>query len=284
MSKLNVLLAKDNITLYCSPKALEYTLHVVQLIQSYFKKYTIVSIQDKPDLIIHHIIDLQHVNYDGFLIVLSGEPWDLQKKVDMSISPFMGQNATYPIYYSFLYSSLYERRLMTYDIKPKKHFCAFMYYRSYPHRDRFFHLLSTYKPVYALGKACSSKTLPCTRFVNNDNETYNDIAVRLYSSFKFVLSIENTWKDGYFTEKLINPIIANTIPLYWGHPSAFEYINKKRVIYIPDYSDDELIQLVSSMTEEHYQSIISQPWYTKKGQPDTIQHDLHTSIQTVFNH
>ena len=62
------------------------------------------------------------------------------------------------------------------------------------------------------------------------------------SEYKFILAIENTIKDYYFTEKIINPILANSIPIYYGSETAFEIINKDRVIYFNDYNTiDNLI-------------------------------------------
>jgi hypothetical protein len=254
------------------------------MITESFSSLNHVSIDSNPDLIICHITDrLQYIPSSSYFIIISGEPWDLGTKVDMAISPFRGQNTDTEIYYPFLYSSLFERHIHSMEIVPKKHFCAFLYYQSYPHRDRLFHLISTIQPVIPLGKACSNKPKPSTtRFINNDKDTYNDIAVRLYSSFRFVLAVENTWKEGYFTEKIINPIIANSVPLYWGHPSVFEYINKKRVIYIPEYTDESLLELVKNMTEEQYQLILSETWYTDKGKPDVIQKEITTSIHNIF--
>ena len=284
MSRLSTLLEKTTVRLFLSPHAIEYTKALVDVIRACFKEIQIAHIPFDSDIMIVHITDLRQtpISSSSYLIILSGEPWELSTKVDMAISPFHGQLADHAIYYPFLYSSLFERKLQSFPITKKKHFCAFMYYQSYPHRDRYFHLLSVYKPVTSLGRACSTKNMPHTRFVNNETETYNDIAVRLYASFKFVLAVENTWKPGYVTEKLINPIIANSVPLYWGHPSAFEYINKKRVVYLPEFTDSSIIEYLSTMTEETYQSILNEPWYTDKGKPEKIQSDLEQSIRSIL--
>jgi len=283
--KLQSILKKKSISYYASTNALGYTQSLVDQLVSYLPNpVQSVLIKESLDVMIVHITDLRStpIVLSAFLIILSGEPWQLGQTVDMSISPFQGQNASIEIYYPFLYSSLSERRIQAYEIKQKKHFCAFMYYQSYPHRDRYFHLLSQIKPVVSLGKACSTKSQSWTRFVNNEKETYNDIAVKLYASFKFVLAIENTWKEGYVTEKLINPLIANSVPLYWGHPSAFEFINKKRVIYLPDFTDEALLTYLRNIKEEEYEFIMKEPWYTDKGKPDIIQENLNQNIKKIF--
>jgi len=238
---------------------------------------------EPPDLCIVHITERIQLPRQSFIVILSGESWEVQSPVDLIISTCTHQpQATHSIYYPFLYSSLYERRLTSIECKSKPFFCAFLYYCSYPHRDHYFHLLSSYKKVTALGKACSTKDNSCTRFINTPEQTYNDIAVRFYASFRFVLAIENKWLDGYVTEKIINPIMAHSVPLYWGHPSVFKYINKKRVIYLPDYTDEGLLSYIDSLTDEAYQSIIDEPWYTEKGIPDTITKTVQEQLTNLF--
>ena len=41
--------------------------------------------------------------------------------------------------------------------------------------------------------------------------------------YVFTIAIENTSHDHYFTEKIINPFVYNTIPLYWGCSNVENY-------------------------------------------------------------
>ena len=116
--------------------------------------------------------------------------------------------------------------------------------------------------VESLGRSCNNIKIKNTRQIYNSNETYNDIAVKIYSQYKFVLAIENTIKDYYFTEKIINPILANSIPIYYGTHTVFEIINKKRVIYFNDYDNiNELILYIKSLLndKDKYNQILSEP-------------------------
>jgi hypothetical protein len=47
--------------------------------------------------------------------------------------------------------------------------------------------------------------------------------------YAFTIVIENTSHDHYFTEKLINPLIYNTIPIYWGCKKVNEYFPKHAI-------------------------------------------------------
>ena len=47
--------------------------------------------------------------------------------------------------------------------------------------------------------------------------------------YLFTIAIENTSHDHYFTEKIINPIINNTVPLYWGCKKIEQYFPKHTI-------------------------------------------------------
>ena len=89
-----------------------------------------------------------------------------------------------------------------------------------------------------------------TMFVNMCKE--NDIVVKSPSSLcnndkpigkkpidkynyikQYVFNIcpENSFNDGYCTEKLFQAIVSGCIPIYWGDPENETFFNKKRIIY-----------------------------------------------------
>ena len=168
----------------------------------------------------------------------------------------------------------------------RKKFCAFLYFRTNHNRNRIYRQLNAIRPVDALGAACRAATpfgFESTRHVNTAAETYNDIAVRTYQEYQYVLAIENAWLPGYFTEKLINPILAGSVPIYWGHPGVFEYVNKARVIYIPDFADiAELAKHLASLTAAKWDAIVAEPTYTKKGIVADIEQRLLDDVAALF--
>jgi hypothetical protein len=171
-------------------------------------------------------------------VMISGEPWSVAAPgVDAVIVPLHDTSVPAPTFYlPFVYASLMHRLHRTYPrVWPKTLFCAFLYHKSWPHRDAWFHRLSQYKRVDGLGRVLHNVPAPplTTRFLEataipgdrfdrhvhltgSTTVTYNDLAVEAYAPYRFVLSIENTWADGYATEKLVNPILAHSVPLYWG--------------------------------------------------------------------
>ena len=162
-----------------------------------------------------------------------------------------------------------------------------MYHVDYPHRIGIFNKFNKAIGVDSYGKSCNNIKMNSTRFTYTEKETYNDIAVNIYSEYNFVLAIENTIKDMYFTEKLINPILANSIPIYYGTKDAFKIINKKRVIYFFDYkSIDDLIVHIKllSQSEEAYNKILLEPIFNLDSgiSLDTYKLYLNSRLDSVL--
>jgi hypothetical protein len=67
------------------------------------------------------------------------------------------------------------------------------------------------------------------RFPENNN-IYGDFKTmaEMCNNYMFTIAIENTSHDHYFSEKIVNPLLYDTIPIYWGC--------KKIEEYFPNYS------------------------------------------------
>ena len=50
-------------------------------------------------------------------------------------------------------------------------------------------------------------------------------------NFIFNACPENSFADGYCTEKLFQAIYCGCIPIYWGDPENESFFNKERIIY-----------------------------------------------------
>ena len=66
----------------------------------------------------------------------------------------------------------------------------------------------------------------------------------------FHLCIENQKVEHYFTEKLIDPLLTYTIPIYWGCPNIGKYFDTEGIITFDTV--DELIPQLNSLTIDYY--------------------------------
>lgn len=295
MTSLKRKVGEEPIKIFVNEKALLYAKNIVKMIIRQFPSYDVVSHDETYDLSINHLVEPKYISPSALNILISGEPWTIPDTYDMVIDTKYNTNLTKynsnlpnNIYYPVCFSSLCEHRKSIDPrsyVKPKSKFCAYMYQMSYEHRVRYFHLVSTYKKVDALGKCCNNVPINNTRSEYGPNQTYNDIAVEYYSEYKFVLAIEAKWLRGYSTEKLMNVLLANSVPIYWGDPEIFQYINKKRVIYAPDFEDEKLLQYIKSLDldADAYDAILKESMYVDPNfSPELFEKDVERAIRSAF--
>ena len=49
------------------------------------------------------------------------------------------------------------------------------------------------------------------------------------------MAIENSYHEGYITEKIMLPFMAGSIPIYYGSNKIKELFNDKSFFYVNDY-------------------------------------------------
>jgi len=82
---------------------------------------------------------------------------------------------------------------------------------------------------------------------------YNPVYYKLKAlkDYMFSVTIENTNKDYYFSEKLIDCFMTGTIPIYFGPPSIGKFFNEKGMILFEDDFD------ISNITKDIYNEKLS---------------------------
>lgn len=239
-------------------------------------------------------------------ILLCGEPDSTNKKqyhiiVDCKLIPNKRRNDAVLVYFPFYAWSFSERfqnnpedllhtfSEQTSETLRKKNFCAFLYRNNVQHRNDFFHQLSkTYKQVDALGKSCNSNPNQSTdRTVYKPGKiTYNDLAVQKYKNYKFVIAIENTvGLQGYITEKIINPMLAGAIPIYWGAPDVVQHFNEKSFININRLGVEGAIREIERLDKDDkaYNEMLQQNWFKKNELPIYFESNyMETEMRRAF--
>lgn len=89
------------------------------------------------------------------------------------------------------------------------------------------HILKNNLPIDIWGNGVENYK---QKFPNNKNIMGSFKSMEeMCRDYLFTIAIENTSHDHYFTEKIINPLINNTIPLYWGCKKVEEYFPKQAI-------------------------------------------------------
>lgn len=81
--------------------------------------------------------------------------------------------------------------------------------------------------------------------------------------YKFTIAFENTMMAGHTTEKLIHPLYAYSVPIYWGNPEVTADFNPKAFINCNDYDNDmrKVIRRVIELDRDdgQYLEMLRQP-------------------------
>jgi hypothetical protein len=70
--------------------------------------------------------------------------------------------------------------------------------------------------------------------------------------YRYSIVIENLREPSYFTEKLVDALLCDTVPIYWGAPDIADFFDPAGIIACT--SDAEIIEALSAMSDADYAS------------------------------
>lgn len=149
-------------------------------------------------------------------------------------------------------------------------FCSFVVSNAKgadPMREYFFMELSKYKRIDSGGK-----------YLNNIGGPVKD-KYEFIRKYKFNLAFENSLAPGYTTEKLLEPLTENTVPVYWGNPEVDKDFNKEAFVFVNDFeTTDKAIQEIIRLDndDEAYLRMV-------RAQPITNGHKNHSEWLAEYN-
>ena len=112
----------------------------------------------------------------------------------------------------------------------------------------------------------------------------SDSLHNFYKNSKFVITMENTKKEHYITEKLINGFRAGIIPVYWGSPHISEHFNTKRFLILEDDTETSInavIDRMVNMSDEEYFQIVNEPIFNNGINIDIIYNKIVNNIKNL---
>ena len=147
------------------------------------------------------------------------------------------------------------------DIVPQN-FCSFIV--SNPKciiRNKLFEKLNNYKKVNSMG-GYANNVGGVIRYPYWSQEYFNVIG-----SHKFMICCENTKMETYSTEKIVNPYLARTIPIYWGSHNIKNIFNPESMLFLEDETEEAFENLIQKIIEldnddQKYVEFINRPIFT----------------------
>jgi len=139
-----------------------------------------------------------------------------------------------PLFIPYIYTNNFVETLETKKeivTVPKKDVCVIISNSRGKERNEFLNELEKHFNVcYAGGY---KNNIGCSLAPQYNTKEYHTFV----NQFKFIISMENSREDTYITEKIINGLLSNIIPVYWGSDKVHDYINKERFLNLKDINN-----------------------------------------------
>jgi len=155
----------------------------------------------------------------------------------------------------------------------KSKFCNFIYSNNVDFRNNFFKKLSSYRHIDAPGR-CMNNMQPISGHTAEESRRvicWREDKLRFLKPYKFTIAFENHSYPGYVTEKLIDPMVSHSIPIYFGNPEIHREFNTKSFVSYHDYKNtDRLIEKIIEIDQDDalYERTLREPWYHGNTLPD----------------
>ena len=246
----------------------------MEFFENVFKKtklsnYEITNDITKANVLFESLFGNTLVNYKkwAYKIHYSGEPYSSDNSnYDLVLnSAETNKNvvdiplSVYYIHENNLLDTLINKPVITHI---PENFCCFIVSNGgCKVRNEMFNKLNKYKKVDSCGNYANNMgfNLKCG-FSSKEFHQF-------LSSYKFIICFENTKISTYSTEKIVNPLVARTIPIYWSSQHVKNIFNSESMLFLEDETDvgyekliNDIIELDNSDTK--YLEFINKPVFS----------------------
>lgn len=219
-----------------------------------------VIVTDSPDYLFFSVFGYSHLKYNCVKIMFVGEnivpDFNLcDYAMGFDFLDFGDRYMRLPL---FMLWNNFKKLSVVKDFTPEvllsRKFCSIVVSNmqvSNPIRERFFRLLSEYKQVDSGG-----------RLWNNIGGPVED-KLKFISGYKFNIAFENSSVRGYTTEKIMDAMVANTLPIYWGNPWVGRDFNERSFVNVNSFSSlEEAVEHIVELDndDELYLKKMKEPW------------------------
>lgn len=228
------------------------------------QKYDVFISNDNPDLIFFSCFGINHFKYSCIKIFYTGEnknPNYFFCDFSFSFNDTNNKNLCLPHFVEYdhffeLQTHLFSPQILEYRNCVKEKFCNFIAsnFRA-KKRIEFVKKLLKYKKVDCLGPVLNNvqKEGAFIGKKNSNGEFVNwrEEKLEIIKNYKFTIAFENEQAKNYVTEKIFQPLLIGSIPIYWGAPNISEYFNPNCYINVDHYkSFEELLDEIKSIEND----------------------------------
>ncbi len=197
-----------------------------------------IEISDKPDYLICSQNGRKHFHYSNCVKIADiGENIcpdfnEYDYAIGFDYINFDDRYVRIPLYafYDEYQKLAMREKALSDDELINRKFCSFIVSNgsfSNPIRRMFFEKLSEYKKVDSGG-----------RWMNNIGGPVKDKS-EFIRKYKFNIAFENSSSPGYTTEKVMQPLAENVVPIYWGNPLINQDFELESLVVVKNENDIE---------------------------------------------
>lgn len=243
-----------------------------------------VEISNNPDYLFFSVFGNSHQNYNCKKIFYTGE--NVAPPLgycDWSFSfDYLNDSRNYRLPHYLLYDGYYElekEKVIEQNLSKRK-FCNFVASNgNCQERNQFVQILSQYKKVDCGG-----------RWMNNIGYAVSDKR-KFQSEYKFSISFENNAYrpqfPGYTTEKIMEPMTVNSMPIYWGNPEIGKEFNTNSFVNFYDFNNlNDMVEHIIELdkNDELYLSKLNQSWFVNGEVPNNNKlENIKSFLYKIFN-
>lgn len=228
---------------------------------------------DKPDFLIYSVFGNEHKKFNNCVkIFYTGEPVtpnfeECDYGIGFDYIEFEDRYLRLPLCEMKMTKDILNRSIFKRDQLKNRKFCNFIYSNGTAGngallRKKFCEMLMQYKHIDCPGLVMNN--MKPVDFISRYDSNWEKGKINFIGNYKFTIAFENTVMNGYTTEKLIQPLIAGSIPIYYGNPRVVEQFNKEAFINCNDYDNclEKVIERVIEIDNNDdlaYKMITSSP-------------------------
>lgn len=223
------------------------------------ENYSIKLDSENPEYLFYSVFGVKHKKYTCIKIFFTGEnirpnynECDYSFSFDYDSNP---KNYRLPLY--VIYDDVEKLTFPKPDFDKiyaeKTKFCNFIYSNpNNPVRNHFFKKLSKYKQVDAAGRLYRNTTIRAKNKLD------------FIKDYKFTIAFENESYPGYQTEKIFEPMLVHSMPVYWGNNLVDKDFNTNSFVSYHDFNNEaEVIDKVIELDRnpELYKEKYLEPYF-----------------------
>ncbi len=212
------------------------------LLQNFLTHYFEFRFDDRPDFIFYADLNSAQVlkySSNAIRIFYTGENilpnWNIADYALTHEPIYNERHWRLPLHRTW-FDTRCSKAERDFDVISKRvnRFCNFIYTNeSAKERIDFFNLLGHYKRIDSGGRVANNMKDPLGDTI--------EAKLDLVQQCKFTIAFENSSRSGYSTEKIVQPLLHGSIPIYWGDPDIELDFNPDCFINVHKYDSLEAV-------------------------------------------